>query len=118
MKPVSEIEISGFASPPSGTEMGCSRKRRISARARSWKMCSRYSPGGTPAMVYWPVELVTAYHGVLTTAMIALMVEWILQKTRTMPGDLKVTLLDVRGGYRPTSNGCPLKFENALWKIR
>src|SRR5205814_6082358 len=77
-----------------------------------------YSPGGTLGRVYLPVAGVTAYHGVLSTAMIALMVEWILQKTRTIPGCLNVTLFDVRGAYRPTSNGWPLKFENALWKMK
>src|ERR1022692_2071161 len=41
-----------------------------------------------------------------------------LQKTRTMPACLNVTLREVRGAYRPTSNGWPLKFEKALWKIR
>src|SRR5215472_1261267 len=69
-------------------------------------------------MVYLPLGAETAYHGVLSTAIMALIVEWILQNTRTMPGCLKVTFRDVRGGYRPTSKGCPLKLENALWKIR
>src|ERR1035438_10802442 len=41
-----------------------------------------------------------------------------LQNTRTMPACRKVTLFEVCGGYRPMSNGWPLKFENALWKIR
>ena len=49
--------------------------------------------------------------------MMALMVGWILQKTRTIPACLKSSLLDVPGAYRPTSKGWPLKFEKALWKI-
>src|SRR3954447_23985219 len=69
-------------------------------------------------MLYLPLAAVTAYHGELTTAMIALMAEWILQKTRTMPVCLKITLFDVRGRYSPTSKGWPLKFEKALWKMR
>src|SRR5256885_3948205 len=40
-----------------------------------------------------------------------------LQKTRTMPGNLNVTALDVFGGYNATSKGCPLKLEKALWKM-
>ena len=40
----------------------------------------------------WPFSGVTAYHGVSTTAMMALISEWIWQKTRTMPGRRKVTL--------------------------
>ena len=37
-------------------------------------------------MLYFPEETETANHGVFTTAMMALMVAWILQKTRTIPG--------------------------------
>ena len=46
--------------------------------------------------------------------MMALMVEWMWQNTRTIPAVLKTTLWVVPGGYRPTSKGCPLKFEKAL----
>jgi hypothetical protein len=36
---------------------------------RNW-----YSPGGTPAMANFPLDWVTAYHGVFNTAIIALIV--------------------------------------------
>src|ERR1035441_4083371 len=80
---------------------------------RNW-----YSPGGTPAMANFPLACVTAYHGVFNTAIIALIVACMLQKTRTMPACRNVTAFDVRGAYRPTSNGWPLKFEKALRKIK
>jgi hypothetical protein len=48
-------------------------------------------------MANFPVAGVSANHGVGTTAIIALMVGWILQNTCTIPGFTNVTLLDVLG---------------------
>ena len=52
-----------------------SRNLRFSGWARSWNMRNWYSPGGTLGIENLPVAGVTAYQGVGSTAMMALIVE-------------------------------------------
>ena len=77
----------------------------------------REKPDAITVVPNSPEALETAYQGVFSTTIAALIVGWMLQKTRTMPSRWKMTVRLVPGGYRPMSKIWPLKFEKALWKI-
>ncbi|MBK7930150.1 MAG: hypothetical protein IPJ98_22575 [Bryobacterales bacterium] len=70
----------------------------VASVARSCQTFNVYSPGGTLAIEKAPLALVIAMCGVFTTTITALIVEWMLQKTRTTPGRAKRTLRVEPGG--------------------
>src|SRR5579864_6085166 len=106
--PASEITIGGSVRASWLTVTFRPRVSSAVSVAPAWLTLKSYSPAATSGISYDPSRRVIAKYGVASTAIMALIEEWMLQNTRTTPARVKRTERVEPGGYSPMSKTWPL----------